>query len=253
MSASVLTLSGVHADLAGRTVLSGVDLSVSPGELVVLCGPNGAGKTSALKAALGLLPITGGSVRLGGVEIGALSSADLARRAAYLAQERRIAWNMPAVEVAALGAPLLAGAEARARALEALSAVGVADLADRGVAEMSGGERARVLFARFLVASAPLMLADEPAAGLDPDAQVLVLDLLRQRADAGAGVLTTLHDLSLAARYADRLVVLDHGQVVEDGPPLQALTPARLSATFGVTGAWAETPMGPVLAFGRAT
>lgn len=249
---SALRLSGASAALNGRAVLHAVDLTVAPGELVVLCGPNGAGKTSVLKAALGLLPLSEGKAELSGDDVRSVTGSRLAERVAYLPQERRIAWNMPAIEVAALGAPRLAGDAARDRAMAALEAVGAADLAQRGVAEMSGGERARVLFARFLATQAPLLLADEPAAGLDPDAQLLVLDLLRERTRAGAAAVVTLHDLSLAARYADRLVVIDDGQIVGEGAPLDVLTQDRLSQTFGLSGAWAQTPLGPVLAMGRS-
>ena len=166
--------------------------------------------------------------------------------------ERRIAWNLPAVEVAALGAPFLSGSAALIKARAALEEVGVGYLADRGVAEMSGGERARVLLARALTADAPLMLADEPIAGLDPDAQRLVLERLRARADAGAGVLVSLHDLTLAASVADRVVVLHQGRVVADARPIQALSPEVLHQVFGLDGVWIEGRDGPLLAARRA-
>uniref|UniRef100_UPI00289BC39B ABC transporter ATP-binding protein n=1 Tax=Brevundimonas sp. TaxID=1871086 RepID=UPI00289BC39B len=237
---SLLSLERVQARLGKAVVLDGIDLSVSAGEVVALCGPNGAGKSSAIRAAVGLLATTGGQVRLGGTRIADLSHRQRAEQAAYLPQERRIAWNLPAVEVAALGAPFLSGAQALARAGAALEEVGAGHLADRGVAEMSGGERARVLLARALVVDAPLLLADEPIAGLDPDAQRLVLDRLRARADRGAGVLVSLHDLTLAATVADRIVVLDHGRVVADAAPMQALAPDVLRRTFGLDGGWVE-------------
>ena len=249
---SLLSLERVQARLGKAVVLDGVDLSVAAGQVVALCGPNGAGKSSVIRAAVGLLDTTGGQVRLGGTQIADLSHRQRAERAAYLPQERRIAWNLPAVEVAALGAPFLSGAEALTRAVAALDEVGAGHLADRGVAEMSGGERARVLLARALVVDAPLLLADEPVAGLDPDAQRLVLELLRARADGGAGVLVSLHDLTLAATMADRVVVLDQGRVVADAAPIQALSPAVLRQVFGLDGGWIEGPNGPLLAARRA-
>lgn len=248
---ALLELERAHARLGGTPVLDGADLSVRPGEVVALCGPNGAGKSSAIRAALGLLPLSRGAARLGGDEVRRLSERARGARAAYLPQERSIAWNLPAVEVAALGAPFLAGAAALGRARAALDEVGIGHLADRGVGEMSGGERARVLLARALVVDAPLLIADEPIAGLDPDAQLLVLERLRARADAGGGVLVSLHDLTLAARYADRLVVMSRGRVAADGPPTQALSPAVLRTAFNLDGVWLEALDGPLLAARR--
>lgn len=238
--------------LGGRKVLHGLDLMLRAGERVALCGPNGAGKSSAIRAAAGLLPVKGGVVRLGADDIAGLSARQRAERVAYLPQERTIAWNMPALEIAALGAPFLSGAEALTRARHALETVGAADLADRGVAEMSGGERARVLLARALVSEAPLLLADEPVAGLDPDAQLLVLDTLKTRSRAGGAVLVSLHDLTLAARWADRVVVMDQGCIVADAYPLDALNPDILQRVFGVTGGWIDAPAGPLLDAVRA-
>ena len=249
---SLLSLETVQARLGKAVVLEGVTLSVAAGEVVALCGPNGAGKSSAIRAAVGLLTVTGGQVRLGGTQITDLSHRQRAERAAYLPQERRIAWNLPAIEVTALGAPFLSGAEALGRARAALNEMGAGHLADRGVAEMSGGERARVLLARALVVDAPLLLADEPIAGLDPDAQRLVLERLRARADGGAGVLVSLHDLTLAAAVADRVVVLDQGCVVADAAPMEALAPAVMREVFGLDGEWIEGPSGPLLAARRA-
>lgn len=181
---ALLELDGVVARIGAAAVLDGVSLSVGSGELVALCGPNGAGKSSAIRAGLGLTPLHSGVARLGGEDVQRLSERERGTRAAYLPQERHIAWNLPAIEVAALGAPFLAGAAALERARAALDEVGAGHLAERGVGEMSGGERARVLLARALVVQAPLLLADEPIAGLDPDAQLLVLERLRARADA---------------------------------------------------------------------
>ena len=246
---SALSLVNATARLGGRTVLDGVDLSVAAGELVAVVGPNGAGKSSAIRALAGLLPLSAGHALLGGDDVASLSPGERAGRAAYLPQERRIAWNLPAIEVAALGGPFLTDAAERARA--ALDEVEAGHLADRGVAEMSGGERARVLLARALATGARALLADEPTTGLDPEAQLMVLERLKARAGAGQGVLVSLHDLALAARFADRIVVLDAGRVVADAAPLAALTPAVMAATFGLAGRWVEGPDGPLLSSGR--
>ena len=246
-----LTMWDADARLGGRTVLDGADVLVEAGQLVAVVGPNGAGKSSLIRAFAGLLPLTGGVVRLQGDDVTTLSLRARAARVAYLPQEGRIAWNLPAIEVAALGAPFLSGPEAMAAARAALDEVEAGHLADRGVAEMSGGERARVLLARALAAHAPALLADEPTAGLDPDAQLMVLERLKARAAAGQAVLVSLHDLGLAARFADRVVVMNAGQVEAHAAPLEALTPEIMARVFGLAARWVEGPDGPLLSSGR--
>lgn len=244
---SALQLIEATSALDGREVLKAVNLSVAAGELVAIVGPNGAGKSSAIRALAGLLPLTEGQARLDDADLSRLSPRERAARVAYLPQEGRIAWNLPAVEVAALGAPFLSGEKALAAAHAALAEVEAAHLADRGVAEMSGGERARVLLARALATGAQGLLADEPVAGLDPDAQLLVLERLQARARAGQAVLISLHDLTLAARYTDRVIVLHKGQTIADAAPLKALTPDVMATVFGLNARWIDGPDGPLL------
>lgn len=231
-----LELSDARATLGGRTALDGVDLVVGAGELVALCGPNGAGKSTAIRALAGLIALESGSARLGGEDVAGLSLAERAGRAAYLAQDRTVAWNLRAGDVAALGSPL--GSEARVAA--ALAEMQAGGLADRGVNDLSGGERARVLIARALAQPAAALLADEPTAGLDPDGQLLVMERLAARAKGGQAVLVSLHDLDLAARFADRIVVLHHGRARADAAPRQALNDEVLAAVFGVRADWID-------------
>ena len=245
------TISGVNARQGRKLVLDAASLVVSPGEVVGVVGPNGAGKTSLLRAGLGLLPLVGGEVWLGEQRLENLTVETRAALVGYLPQDRRVAWNLPAETVASLGAVDLPREQALVVARERLARVGAAHLATRGVLDMSGGERARVLLARLLTTRAPLLVADEPIAGLDPDAQLLTLDLLRAEAAAGAAVVVTLHDLSLAARCCDRVAVIDGGRVLAEGSPGAALSSEILARVFKLDGALMETPMGPVLAARR--
>lgn len=246
------TLDAVTARQGRKTVLEAASLRVVSGEVVGVVGPNGAGKTSLLRAGLGLLPLAAGRARLSGRPVVVLKPDERARLVGYLPQERRAAWNLPARMVAALGASDLSELEADALVRACLARVGAGDLAERGVLDMSGGERARVLLARLLATRAPLLVADEPVAGLDPDAQLLTLDLLRAEAAAGAAVVVTLHDLGLAARGCDRVIVVSHGRIAAEGPPREALSKDVLARVFGLDGALVDTPAGLVLAARRA-
>jgi len=248
----LLRLEGASVSLDGRPVLDGIDLTVSSGELVGVLGPNGAGKTTLLRAALGLTRLTAGHAFLSGRDVASLSPELRAGLAAYLPQERRLAWSLAAWRIAALGAVDRPPAMAREAALRALERVEMSGLAERGVLDMSGGERARVLLARLLATRAPLLVADEPVAGLDVEAQFHTLDLLREEAQAGRAVVVTLHDLTLAARACDRLVIVDKGRIVADGSVVETLTPVSLAQVFGLTGALFETPAGTVLAARRS-
>lgn len=245
-------ISGLVARLGGRNAVDGAGFVARSGEVVGVLGPNGSGKTTLLRAGLGLTRAEAGTVRLGGEPLATLSEARRARLAGYLPQERRISWNLAALEIAALGAPDLPPAKAREIAADSLARVGLAGFEGRGVLDMSGGERARVLLARLLTTRAPLLVADEPAAGLDPDAQLLTLDLLRAEAARGAAVVVTLHDLTLAARACDRVVVLSKGKTVADAPPREALTPDVLRTAFGLDGRLAELDGELVLSANRA-
>jgi iron complex transport system ATP-binding protein len=250
MSAA-LSLEGATVRRGRAEVLHEASLDARAGEVTGVVGANGAGKTTLLRAGLGLTRLERGRALLAGRDVRGLGEPERAALAAYMPQERRVGWNLPAWRVASLGAVHRPPREARERAHEALARVGLAGLADRGVLDMSGGERGRVLLARLLAARAPLLVADEPGAGLDPDAQLLALELLRAEAERGAAVVLTLHDLTLAARACDRLVVLSRGRVLADGPPRAALTPEILDQAFALDGRLEETSAGLVVAARR--
>jgi iron complex transport system ATP-binding protein len=247
-----LELLEAGVELGGRQVLAAASLTVNPGEVLGVIGANGSGKTTLLRAALGLVKLSTGQARLGGRPVHGLADVERADLAGYLPQERRVAWNMPAWRIAALGAGHRPPADSRRLALGALDDIGVGVLADRGVRDMSGGERAKVLLARLLCTGAPLLVADEPASSLDPDAALRIMEVLRTRAAAGAAVVATLHDLTLAARSCDRLAVMSGGAVIALAPPREALTSAVLSRAFGLQGEIIATPAGWVVAARRA-
>ncbi|HEY4394882.1 MAG TPA: ABC transporter ATP-binding protein [Polyangia bacterium] len=238
--AVLMEAAGVGFGYGPRPVFAEVTFAIRPGELVALCGPNGAGKSTLLRLLLGLHAPSAGEVRLGGAPVAALSRREIARRAALLPQEAPVDLPLTVREAVALGRlPHLerfqpegaADAEAVARAL---AATDTAALADRPVAELSGGERHRVHLARALAQEAPLLLLDEPIAGLDLAHQLQALDLLRATVDDGRGALVALHDLSLAARRCDRMILLAGGRVRADDQPAAVLTPETLARVFGV-------------------
>ncbi|MDO5370722.1 ABC transporter ATP-binding protein [Paracoccus sp. (in: a-proteobacteria)] len=236
-----LTLQDLTVRRDGCPTVDHVTLSIPAGSFVGLIGPNGAGKTTLMQAALGLIPAEGQS------DLAALPPARRARRAAWLPQAREIAWPIPVEALVRLGRRADPDRRADTQAVAgAMAALDVTHLAQRRATELSGGELARALIARLLAQRTPLILADEPVAGLDPAHQFAVMELFARLARQGRTVIASIHDLALAARYCQRLVLMDRGRVVADGTPTEVLSPARLTAAFGVSGAFVPTPSGPV-------
>lgn len=240
MTAPRLHTRNLHVRLGARVVLAGIDVAVEPGTFTITVGPNGAGKTTLLRALAGLLAPHRGAVMLDRCPLTALSASERARTMAYLPQGGGIGWPIPVASVVALGrmphgerSDALPDAGRRAVAA-AIEAVGLHGFETRPATELSGGERARVLLARALATEAPILLADEPVAALDPRHQLLVLEVLRSRARAGAAVVAVMHDLPLAARFADRVLLIREGRLVADGTSRDVLTAAELAASFGI-------------------
>lgn len=231
---------GISVRLGSVDALRGVDFSAGAGEIVGLIGPNGSGKTTLLRALANLRPADSGRVRYSGKSAGEVGAAELSRQIAYLAQGGEVHWPMRVEALVALGRlPHRRGfsksvAADRAATERAMLAADIVGLRDRTMNQISGGERMRVLLARALAVEAPMLLADEPVAALDPLHQLQVMGLLRKKVAAGDGVVVVLHDLALAARFCDRLVLLDSGKVLAAGDPAAVLTDANLAAAFGV-------------------
>jgi iron complex transport system ATP-binding protein len=243
---AALTLRDLTVSRGPRRVVDRASLTLAPGEFVGLLGPNGAGKTSLMRAALGLLPATGAS------SLAALTARERARQVAWLPQTREIAWPVSVETVVALGRlPWLPDLGAltpadRAAVDSALDRMGLHAFRDRPATELSGGEQARVLIARTLAQGAPVILADEPIAGLDPAAQIGTMRVFADVARGGGTVLASLHDLGLAARHCHRLVLMQTGRIVADGPPEAVLTTDNLARVFGITAHFSAGPHGPV-------
>jgi iron complex transport system ATP-binding protein len=230
----------VEVSLKGREVLRGVDLVAEPGELTAVIGANGAGKTTLLRVLARLIPAARGQARLDGRALSAWPRHDLARSLAYLPQERTINWSLSARNVVALGRlphqPMgqRESAADGAAIAAAIATMDLASLADRPVLEMSGGERARVLLARALAGQPRVLIADEPAAGLDPAHQLALFQHFRTFAAGGRTVLVALHDLSLAARFCHKLVLINAGRALASGAPAVVLTPKHLATAYRI-------------------
>lgn len=236
-----IVLDHVRLSRGGVCVLDDVSLVATRGQLTALVGPNGAGKSSLIKTVLGLLKAESGAVWVDGAPVQSLSPKERAQKMAYLPQDRSLAWSMTGGDLAALGRYAW-GAAAYDRlspahrdqvdlALEQASA---SHLKDRLVHDLSGGEQARLHLARALASNAPILLADEPIASLDPRHQLEAMAALRRQADQGATVICALHDLELARRHADQIAVLDRGRMRIVATPDHALNDQVLAKIFGV-------------------
>lgn len=238
---SLLQLENLTVKRGECPVLDNISLTVGQGEFVGLIGPNGAGKTTLLRAALGLLPHQGRS------SLATLPPADRARIAAFLPQAREIAWPVTVETVVSLGRLTHGtGAKDQAAIARALDRMGLSGFRGRTATALSGGEQARVLIARALAQDTPLLLADEPVAGLDPAAQIRTMQVFADLAAEGRSVIASVHDLGLAARHCTRLIMLGTGRIAADGPARDVLSDTLLARVFGVQGFHAETPQGHI-------
>lgn len=235
-----LIVNDIQISRGGADLVSKASFKLSEGELVVLLGPNGAGKSSLLRAAMGLDVPTGGGASLGGDDVQTLSPMQRARRAAYLPQIRPLAWPSRVQDVVALGRFAYGGSlsrlnfEDKAAVERALTDCALGALKQRRADTLSGGELARMHCARAFAARAPLLIADEPTAALDPHHSFKIMDMIRNFVGSKGGALVVLHDVNLAAKYADRIIWMKGGRIIADGPPDQTLTPARLADVYGV-------------------
>ena len=228
----------VGVDLSGTTVLDDVTIEVIPGEVLALVGPNGAGKSTLLGVLSGEHPPSRGSVTIDGRPIARIRSGELAKLRSVLTQENTVSFPFLVSEVVAMGrSPWARSEESRDDLAEVTAALGAADithLADRRYTQLSGGEKARVAFARVLAQRTPVIFLDEPTAALDLRHQEDVMREARRLATNGAAVVVVLHDLSLASAYADRLALVAGGRLEAVGTPAEVLTQQRVERVYGV-------------------
>ncbi len=237
----MIDVADLHVRRDGREILQGISLEVGRGELVGVIGPNGAGKTTLLRTIDGLIPSAGGTVRIDGTNVEAMDRRALSRLVAMVPQSTAMAFSFSVREVVAMGRTPYRGrlSDADERGLDrvedALHRADIADLADRAITDVSGGERRRVVLARALAQDTPAMLLDEPTANLDINYQIATLESIADAVDAGTAALAAIHDLDLAARYCDRLVLLDDGRTVAAGSPEDVLRPGPIERAFDAT------------------
>jgi iron complex transport system ATP-binding protein len=239
---SSISISHVDFSIGEKKILSDISFSVDDGGLVGLIGPNGAGKSTLARLIAGLTKPESGKIDLDGRPLPSIGRKELAREIAYMPQGHTVYWALEVYQVVALGRlphlnPFASISGEDAAAIEhAIDMADVRDLVDRDVTTLSGGERARVMLARALAVESPILLVDEPIASLDPFHQIKVMHLLRSTAEQGRLVIAVLHDLSLAARFCDRLLLLGEGRLVADGTPRDVLNNLNLAETYAIEG-----------------
>ncbi len=237
---SDLNVKNISLKINGSAILQDVSTSFKAGELVGLIGPNGAGKSSLIKVILGLVDYESGAISFDGKPLGDMTPRERAKTLSYYAQGAPAHWPLTVETIVALGRlphmnPWRKLSEQDAAIVQmALEETDTSYLKDRAVTTLSGGERARVLLARVLATDAKFLMADEPTASLDPAHQLQIMDILKDQAANAKGVCVVLHDLSLAARYCDRLILLHEGKLVADGLPEEVLSDERLDQVFGI-------------------
>lgn len=232
-----LILTGLSVRAGRKTLLGDVSATIAPGQLTAVVGPNGAGKSTLLRAIANILP-SDGDIRIGETDLKRLKPIERARRLAYLPQTHELAWDISVADMVALGrfaygaVPGRLAAEDTAAIAQAMDDAGCADLAGRAVTSLSGGEQALACLARVLAADTPVLLADEPAAALDPANQYRVMERLAALARAGRTVVVVLHDLSLVAQFADSIVWLHEARLAAHGPATRAAFETHVPALF---------------------
>jgi len=243
---SLLSIKDLSVNFYDRVVLDNVSIDVGSGECIGLLGANGAGKTTFLRAALGLMPHHGIS------SLSMMKPSEKAKQVAWMPQSRNVAWPVSVENLVMLGRiPHIASwhkptAEDEAKIASVMTMMNLNDIKARPVTNLSGGEQARVLIARVLAQDTPLIMADEPVAGLDPAQQILTMQVFLDIARSGRSVIVSLHDIGIAARYCTRIIMLSEHKILADGSPVDVLTHDNLARVFNIRAFYQETEYGTV-------
>jgi len=241
-----LTVRNLNVTLDDNKILSDVSLEMASGKLVGLLGPNGAGKSILLKSILGLIDGARGKISLGGQDLESWTLKERARKISYAAQGAPVHWPLTVGHLVSLGRiPHLSpwqstNKEDQLLTLEAMKKTDVDHLVTRIITTLSGGERARAMLARAIVAGSEFLLADEPIEALDPFHQIKIMEILKELSKSGHGILLVLHDLNFAQKYCDELILIDKGKIISIGPPEDVLSDENLQNTYRVKAARME-------------
>lgn len=237
---NMLDFSGVSVVLQGQPVLKNLNFTAAKGQFIGLIGPNGSGKSTLLRTASGWIPCSKGQIRVAGKPLRSYKRREIARLLSFVPQDTLVDFDFPVRDIVMMGRhPHMSrfkevAHEDRLAAEQAMVLAGIAHLADRAVTRLSGGQRQMAFIAKALAQTPQLMLLDEPISALDIRHQLHVLELVRRLADDGLTVIAALHDLNLAARYCDQLILLRQGQILGRGTPEEVLTPPKLLEAYGV-------------------
>jgi iron complex transport system ATP-binding protein len=242
----MLELKNMEVSLGGQPIVKDVSLRVGHGEMLGLLGPNGAGKSTLLRSILQLIPVQRGRIELDGQPANTIPIHTRARKMAYVPQQGPVNWPLTVERLVALGRlPHLSGwqqpsPQDQQTVERILKQTDLEHLRDRPATTLSGGERTRVLLARALAVDAPLLLADEPVAALDPAHQLQIMQLLRAYCDTGHAVIVVMHDLTLAARYCHRLALMHEGKLVTSGSAREVLNPENLATVYNIDARYSQ-------------
>ncbi|MDA7592229.1 ABC transporter ATP-binding protein [Rhodobacteraceae bacterium] len=238
---SLMTLNKLSVFRGDCPVVDNVTLAMEPGDFLGLIGPNGAGKTTLMRASLSILEHKGSS------SLAVLSKSDRAKQAAWLPQVREISWGLTVRDLVSLGRLPFGPIQKNDVHVEAaIIKMGLSAFSDRIATQLSGGEQARVLIARALAQDTPILMADEPTASLDPANQISTLKIFSELAQDGKGIISSIHDLGLAARYCTKLALLDRGKLVAFGSADEVLTPDNLQTVFSIEAHYERTKEGVI-------